>query len=49
VTVLLDGGELEVEVGEALEIHLTGWARPVFTGELSEYFLMELKETHETE
>jgi diaminopimelate epimerase len=45
VTVLLDGGELEVEVGEDLEIHLTGWARPVFTGELSDYFLKELHET----
>jgi diaminopimelate epimerase len=45
VTVLLDGGELEVEVAADLEIHLTGWARPVFTGELSDYFLKELHET----
>ena len=28
VTVVLDGGELEVEVGEDLEIKLTGWAVP---------------------
>ena len=34
VTVHLDGGELEVEVGEDLEIALTGWAIPVFEGEL---------------
>jgi diaminopimelate epimerase len=45
VTVLLDGGELEVEVGEELHVNLTGWARPVFTGELSENFLKELHET----
>ena len=29
---LLDGGELEVEVGEDLQVTLTGWARPVFAG-----------------
>ena len=27
VTVVLDGGELEVEVGEDLRVNLTGWAR----------------------
>ena len=27
VTVVLDGGELEVEIGEELRVHLTGWAR----------------------
>jgi diaminopimelate epimerase len=42
VTVVLDGGELEVEVGEDLHINLTGWARPVFTGELAEDFLEAL-------
>jgi diaminopimelate epimerase len=42
VTVLLDGGELEVDVGENLTISLTGWARPVFTGSLAEDFLEEL-------
>jgi diaminopimelate epimerase len=36
VTVRLDGGELEVEVGEDLHIDLTGWAVPVFRGELSD-------------
>ena len=35
VTVVLDGGELEVDVDEALHIDLTGWAVPVFRGELS--------------
>jgi diaminopimelate epimerase len=36
VTVRLDGGELEVEVGEDLHIDLTGWAVPVYRGELSD-------------
>jgi diaminopimelate epimerase len=45
VSVVLDGGELEVEVGEDLQINLTGWARPVFEGRLSEDFEKELHET----
>ncbi len=45
VTVVLDGGELEVEVGEDLHINLTGWARPVFQGRISEDFEKELHET----
>jgi len=45
VTVLLDGGQLEVEVGEELHVNLTGWARPVFEGRLSEDFEKELHET----
>jgi diaminopimelate epimerase len=45
VTVLLDGGELEVQVGEDLQVNLTGWARPVFAGRLSEEFEKELHET----
>ena len=36
VTVRLDGGELEVAVGEDLRLQLTGWAVPVFAGELSD-------------
>jgi diaminopimelate epimerase len=36
VTVRLDGGELEVEVGEDLHVDLTGWAVPVYRGELSD-------------
>jgi diaminopimelate epimerase len=42
VTVVLDGGELEVEVGEDLAINLTGWAVPVFSGALADDFLEEL-------
>jgi diaminopimelate epimerase len=34
VTVALDGGELEVAVSAALEVELTGWAVPVFAGEV---------------
>lgn len=34
VTVRLDGGELLVDVEEDLHIDLTGWAVPVFSGEL---------------
>jgi diaminopimelate epimerase len=35
VTVVLDGGELEVDVAEDLHIDLTGWAEPVYAGELA--------------
>jgi diaminopimelate epimerase len=45
VTVRLDGGELKVGIGEGLQVNLTGWARPVFAGTLSEDFLRELNET----
>ncbi len=38
VTVVLDGGELEVDVTEDLHVDLTGWAEPVYAGELSEDF-----------
>ena len=44
VTVHLDGGDLEVEVGEDLHVDLTGWARPVYSGELSDEFEKELHE-----
>ena len=43
MTVHLDGGDLEVEVGEDLHVNLTGWAVPVYAGELSEDFLETLK------
>jgi diaminopimelate epimerase len=36
VTVQLDGGELEVDVGEDLHVDLTGWAVPVYAGVLSD-------------
>jgi diaminopimelate epimerase len=45
VTVVLDGGELEVEVGEDLQIKLSGWAVPVYRGVLAEAFLRELHAT----
>jgi diaminopimelate epimerase len=45
VTVVLDGGELEVEVGEDLKIKLSGWAVPVYRGTLAESFLEELHAT----
>jgi diaminopimelate epimerase len=47
VQVLLDGGELDVEIDGDLRVNLTGWARPVFAGELSEDFLKELHDTIE--
>jgi diaminopimelate epimerase len=43
ITVALDGGELQVDVSEDLTVHLAGWARPVFSGELSEPFVAELR------
>ena len=45
VTVVLDGGELEVEVGEDLHVNLSGWAVPVYAGELAETFVEELHAT----
>jgi diaminopimelate epimerase len=47
VTVLLEGGELSVEIGEDLHVELTGWARPVFTGHLSDEFVGELTDTEQ--
>jgi diaminopimelate epimerase len=35
VTVELDGGELKFDVDESLHVDLTGWAVPVFRGELA--------------
>jgi diaminopimelate epimerase len=35
IAVKLEGGELTVEVGEGLDVRLTGTAEPVFRGELS--------------
>src|SRR4051794_30635609 len=45
LTVHLDGGDLEVEVGEDMHVNLTGWARPVYRGELADDFVKELNET----
>jgi diaminopimelate epimerase len=45
VTVVLDGGELEVEVADDLHVTLSGWAVPVFSGTLADDFVKELHET----
>jgi diaminopimelate epimerase len=45
VTVVLDGGELSVEVGEDLHVTLSGWAVPVFSGALADDFIKELHAT----
>jgi diaminopimelate epimerase len=44
VTVRLDGGELRVDVDETLHVDLTGWAVPVYAGELSAELLAELEQ-----
>jgi diaminopimelate epimerase len=44
ILVELEGGELEVEVGEELAVTLSGWAEPVFAGELSPELLSALSE-----
>jgi len=43
VSVRLDGGELEVEVGEDLHVDLTGWAVPVYRGRLSDELMEQLE------
>jgi diaminopimelate epimerase len=45
VTVRLDGGDLEVEIGEDLHVDLTGWAVPVYSGTLAPEFVEELTES----
>lgn len=45
VTVSLDGGELEVDVGQDLHLELTGWARPVYEGTVSDELMEELNAT----
>jgi diaminopimelate epimerase len=47
VTVTLDGGELEVAVGEDLHLELAGWARPVYAATLSDEFIEELRDAAE--
>jgi diaminopimelate epimerase len=44
VVVELEGGELEVELGDDLGVRLTGWAEPVYAGELSPELLAALAE-----
>jgi len=45
VTVMLDGGELVIDVADDLQVNMTGWARPVYAGTLSEEFVKELNAT----
>jgi diaminopimelate epimerase len=42
IVVELEGGELEVEIGEELAVRLSGWAEPVYAGELSPELLQAL-------
>jgi diaminopimelate epimerase len=44
LVVELEGGELQVEIGEALAVRLDGWAEPVFAGELAPELLQALAE-----
>jgi diaminopimelate epimerase len=43
LTVELDGGELKVEIDDQLGVRLTGWAEPVYAGELSAEMLRALE------
>lgn len=42
VTVVLDGGELVVEISDDLDVNLRGWAEPICSGELSDDLLAAL-------
>lgn len=44
LVVELEGGELQIEIGEDLAVRLDGWAEPVFSGELSPELLQALAE-----
>jgi diaminopimelate epimerase len=44
ITVELDGGELEVEISDDLDLTLAGWAEPICSGELSAELLSALAE-----
>jgi diaminopimelate epimerase len=46
VSVHLDGGTLEVQVSEDLDLGLTGWAVPVFAGELARELATDLRGDH---
>ena len=43
ITVQLDGGKLEVEIGPNLELRLSGAAQPVFSGEFSPEFVRSIE------
>jgi len=44
IAVELDGGELEVEISDELDVRLSGWAEPVCSGELCAELLQALAE-----
>jgi diaminopimelate epimerase len=44
IVVELDGGELEVEISDDLDVRLSGWAEPICSGELSPELLRALSE-----
>jgi diaminopimelate epimerase len=44
IAVELDGGELEVEISEQLDVRLTGWAEPICSGELSAELVQALSD-----
>ncbi len=46
-TIVLDGGELEVEVSRDLDVRLSGWAEPICSGELSAEMLAALADLDE--
>lgn len=39
IEVVLDGGSLLVEIDDQMSIHLSGWAAPIYTAELSDHLL----------
>jgi diaminopimelate epimerase len=45
ILVVLDGGELEIDVDDKLSVILTGWAVPVYHGALSRDLIKELDAT----
>ncbi len=47
ITVELDGGELEVEISEDLDVRLSGWAEPICSGELSAELLQALSDLND--
>jgi diaminopimelate epimerase len=47
IVVELDGGELEVEISDDLDVRLSGWAEPICSGELSAELMQALSDLTE--
>jgi diaminopimelate epimerase len=47
ITVELDGGELEVEISDELDVRLSGWAEPICAGELSPELMQALSDLND--